>query len=61
MERILVVEDDRAVHRALRRLFEPEGYSVDAAFDGQSFPDGVAFGGGTRPALAGDARPRRLP
>jgi DNA-binding response OmpR family regulator len=36
MERILVVEDDRAVHRALKRLFEPEGYSVDAAFDGQS-------------------------
>jgi DNA-binding response OmpR family regulator len=36
MERILVVEDDRAVHRALKRLFEPEGYAVDAAFDGQS-------------------------
>ena len=36
MERILVVEDDRAVHRALKRLFEPEGYSVDTAFDGQS-------------------------
>jgi DNA-binding response OmpR family regulator len=36
MERILVVEDDRAVHRALRRLFEPEGYAVDTAFDGQS-------------------------
>src|ERR1700756_1599179 len=36
MERILVVEDDRAVHRALKRLFEPEGYAVDEAFDGQS-------------------------
>jgi DNA-binding response OmpR family regulator len=36
LERILVVEDDRAVHRALRRLFEPEGYAVDTAFDGQS-------------------------
>jgi DNA-binding response OmpR family regulator len=36
MERILVVEDDRAVHRALKRLFEPEGYAVDQAFDGQS-------------------------
>src|SRR6201981_1920084 len=36
MERILVVEDDRAVHRALKRLFEPEGYSAVAAFDGQS-------------------------
>src|ERR1700751_1369756 len=36
MDRILVVEDDRAVHRALKRLFEPEGYAVDTAFDGQS-------------------------
>ena len=34
MERILVVEDDRAVQKALRRLFESEGYSVEAAFDG---------------------------
>ena len=36
MERILVVEDDRAVQKALRRLFESEGYSVEAAFDGLS-------------------------
>lgn len=36
MDRILVVEDDRAVQKALRRLFESEGYSVDAAFDGAS-------------------------
>lgn len=34
MDRILVVEDDRAVQKALRRLFEAEGYSVEAAFDG---------------------------
>jgi DNA-binding response OmpR family regulator len=34
VERILVVEDDRAVQKALRRLFESEGYSVEAAFDG---------------------------
>ena len=38
MDRILVVEDDRAVHRALKRLFEPEGYEVQAALDG---PTGV--------------------
>jgi len=36
MDRILVVEDDRAVHRALKRLFEPEGYVVQAALDGPS-------------------------
>jgi DNA-binding response OmpR family regulator len=36
VERILVVEDDRAVQKALKRLFESEGYSVEAAFDGES-------------------------
>jgi DNA-binding response OmpR family regulator len=36
VDRILVVEDDRAVQKALRRLFESEGYSVEAAFDGAS-------------------------
>ena len=34
-DRILVVEDDPAVQRALRRLFEAEGYSVFAAGDGK--------------------------
>jgi DNA-binding response OmpR family regulator len=34
VERILVVEDDRGVQKALKRLFESEGYSVEAAFDG---------------------------
>ena len=33
-DRILVVEDDRAVQRALRRLFEAEGYAVHTADDG---------------------------
>jgi two-component system, OmpR family, alkaline phosphatase synthesis response regulator PhoP len=36
MDRILVVEDDRAVQKALRRLFESEGYAVESAFDGVS-------------------------
>jgi two-component system, OmpR family, alkaline phosphatase synthesis response regulator PhoP len=36
MERILVVEDDPKVRRALRRLLEPEGFNVDAASDGRS-------------------------
>lgn len=35
-ERILVVEDDQAVQKALRRLFEAEGYVVQIAPDGNS-------------------------
>lgn len=34
--RILVIEDDLAVQRVLKRLFEREGYSVDLAKDGSS-------------------------
>jgi two-component system, OmpR family, alkaline phosphatase synthesis response regulator PhoP len=34
MERILVIEDDRAVQKALRRLFEAEGFSVEIASSG---------------------------
>ncbi len=37
--RILVVEDDPAVQKALRRLFETEGYSVETQSDGQSALD----------------------
>src|ERR1700677_3065069 len=33
-ERILVIEDDRAVQKALKRLFEAEGFSVDIAGNG---------------------------
>lgn len=36
MERILVVEDDPKVQRALQRVFEPEGFGVDLAGDGVS-------------------------
>jgi DNA-binding response OmpR family regulator len=36
MERILVVEDDRAVQKALKRLFEAEGFSVEMCADGKS-------------------------
>src|SRR6266849_4834797 len=35
-ERILVVEDDRAVQKALQRLFEAEGYAVQISPDGNS-------------------------
>ena len=34
MEKILVVEDDRATRKALQELFEPEGYSVAVAQNG---------------------------
>jgi DNA-binding response OmpR family regulator len=36
MDRILVVEDDRAVQKALRRLFEGEGFAVEVKADGKS-------------------------
>ena len=36
METILIVEDDRAVQKALKRLFESEGYKVDVQGDGKS-------------------------
>jgi len=36
MDKILVIEDDRAVQRALRRLFEAENYKVEIAPDGRS-------------------------
>jgi DNA-binding response OmpR family regulator len=37
--RILVVEDDPAVQKALRRLFETEGYAVETQADGKSALD----------------------
>lgn len=36
MERILVVEDDPAVQRALKRLFETEGFAIEISGDGKS-------------------------
>jgi two-component system, OmpR family, alkaline phosphatase synthesis response regulator PhoP len=36
VERILVVEDDHAVQKALRRLFETEGFQTEIAGDGQA-------------------------
>jgi DNA-binding response OmpR family regulator len=35
-QRILVIDDDSALHKVLKRLFESEGYSVDLAKDGIS-------------------------
>lgn len=39
MERILVIEDDRAVQKALKRLFDGEGMAVEIASDGKSGVD----------------------
>src|SRR5437867_2464621 len=36
MKKILVIEDDRAVQRALKRLFEAEDYVVEITPDGKS-------------------------
>jgi DNA-binding response OmpR family regulator len=36
METILVVDDDHAVQKALRRIFEEAGYNVEVCGDGQS-------------------------
>jgi DNA-binding response OmpR family regulator len=40
MDRILIIEDDRSVQKALKRLFEAEGYAVQLASDGNSGVDG---------------------
>lgn len=34
MEKLLIIEDDRAIHKALKQLFEPEGYSIELTTDG---------------------------
>jgi len=34
MEKLLIIEDDRTLHKALRKLFESEGYTLDFATDG---------------------------
>ncbi len=39
MEKILIVEDDQALQKALKRLFESAGYAVDISSDGRSALD----------------------
>jgi len=59
MEKILIIEDDRAVQRALKRLFESEGYSVDIQGDGESALD--AFRASAPAAIILDLRLPTLP
>jgi DNA-binding response OmpR family regulator len=47
-ERILVIEDDRAVQKALRRLFEGEGFAVEIAGNGA---EGLAMFKATPPSV----------
>ena len=54
MERILVVEDDRAVQKALKRLFEAEGFAVEISADGKSALD--AYRAATPSAVVLDLR-----
>ncbi len=54
MDRILVVEDDRAVQKALKRLFEAEGFVVQITSDGRSALD--AFRAATPAAVVLDLR-----
>jgi DNA-binding response OmpR family regulator len=53
-DRILVVEDDRAVQKALKRLFEAEGYAVQIAPDGNAAVE--TFRAGTPSAVVLDLR-----
>jgi DNA-binding response OmpR family regulator len=47
-EKILVIEDDRAVQKALRRLFEAEGFTVEIAGNGA---EGLAMFKATPPSV----------
>lgn len=48
MDKLLVIEDDRSIHKALAKLFEEEGYVIEFATDGDS---GLAAFRAAPPAL----------
>ncbi len=48
MDRILLIEDDRTIHKALKVLFESEGYALEIASDGAA---GLETFRALRPAL----------
>jgi DNA-binding response OmpR family regulator len=54
MENILIIEDDPAVQRALKRLFESQGYGVEIKADGKSALD--AFRAAAPAAIVLDLR-----
>jgi len=57
--RLLVVEDDRAVQRALKRLFEGEGFAVEICADGKSAVE--AFRAAAPSAIVLDLRLPAMP
>lgn len=48
MEKLLIIEDDRSIHKALRQLFEAEGYTLEFATNGAA---GLAAFKAAPPAL----------
>jgi len=46
MQKVLVIEDDKRIHKMLKLAFEPEGYAVELAADG---PSGLAAFRSARP------------
>ena len=48
MEKILVIEDDRAINKALKQLLESEGFTVDIAPDGAAGLAAITVGRLTR-------------
>src|SRR5271166_1743862 len=54
MDRILVVEDDHAVQKALKRLFETEGFAIEISGDGKAALE--AFRNNTPSAIVLDLR-----
>ena len=48
MEKILVIEDDRATRKALQQLFETEGFAVEVAQNGA---EGLAVFRSARPSF----------
>ena len=56
-ERILIIEDDEAIVRVLRRSLAYEGYTVDAATDGES---GLALARDAHPWRRPDPEPRQV-
>jgi DNA-binding response OmpR family regulator len=48
MQKVLLIEDDKRIHKTLKVLFESEGYSLAVALDG---PSGLEAFRGTKPSV----------
>ena len=59
MEKILIIEDDRAIQKALKRLFESEGYALEIAATGLAGPE--AFRAAAPPPVGLDPKPPGMP